>query len=186
MSKRNILILLTAALIVIVIVIIGAISDGQRPTQQVSPEVSPDVFRPENPRALPTVEGGSREIIEEEIATPELGATSTPEGVAVPTNVSQLSGPAGEAAIRDFEIRAEGGKFSPNIIVVNDGDIITVHLTAVDADYNIFFPDFGSYLAVKKGETRKTQFQTTPFGQYQFFCKDCGNEARGTLIVNEK
>jgi len=150
------------------------------------PSAPKDVFRPGNPKALPTVQGGTREVIQRKIATPELGATSTPKGVAVPTNVSQLSGPGGEAALRDFEIKADKGKFSPDTIVVNDGDVVTIHLTAVDADYNIYFPDFGMYLPVKKGETRKSQGQFTGVGQYQFFCKDCNNEAKGTLIVNEK
>ena len=100
--------------------------------------------------------------------------------------MTEISGPGGEAALRDFEIRAEGGKYFPDKVVVNDGDIITVKLTAVDGDYNIFFPDFGSYLAAKQGETKKTQFQATPFGQYRFHCEACGNGAEGTLIVNEK
>lgn len=180
MSRKNIVILAVAAVVVLLLVIFGS----RFKEKQESP--ARDVFRPENPKALQTVEGGTREIVQEKIATPEVGATSTPESVAVPTNVSQLSGPGGEAALRDFEIKAESGKFSPSTIVVNDGDIVTIRLTAVDGDYNIFFPDFGSYLAAKKGETKKTQFQATPFGQYMFSCKDCGNEARGTLIVNEK
>lgn len=151
-----------------------------------TPGAPKDAFRPENPNALQTVEGGTREVVQNAIAAPDVNATSVPEGVAVPTNVSQLSGPGGEAALRNFEIKAEGGKFSPNTIVVNDGDIITIHLTAVDGDYNIFFPDFGVFQAVSQGQTVKRQFQATPFGQYEFFCKDCNNDAKGTLIVNEK
>ena len=146
----------------------------------------PDVFRPGNLEALPTVEGGTREIIKEEIATPELGSTDAPEGVAVPTNVSQLSGPGGEISLRDFEIRAEGGKYVPATIVVNDGDVVKITFTAVDADYDIFIPDFGVLAVAKEGGVVKTQFQAAPFGEYEFFCKNCGDKTEGRLIVNER
>jgi rubredoxin len=182
MSKRNIAVLIIVAVVVIVIIVLGARFGG--PGGVTAP--SEDAFRPENPDALQTVEGGTREVVKEKIATPELGSTSTPEGVAVPTNFSQISGPGGEAGLRDFELKAEGGEFMPNTIVVNDGDIITIHLTAVDGDYNIFFPDFGVYQEVSQGQTVKRQFQATPFGQYEFYCKECNNEAKGTLIINER
>ncbi|MFH0712383.1 MAG: cupredoxin domain-containing protein [Candidatus Jorgensenbacteria bacterium] len=186
MNKKNIFILVGVVVLIVVLVILGTRLGGEKAGEEGEGVSGEDAFRPDNPEALSTVEGGTREVVQEKIATPELGATDVPEGVAVPTNVSQLSGPGGEAGLRDFEIRAENGKFSPNTIVVNDGDIINVIVTAVDGDYNFFFPDFGVYQFVKAGTTAKRQFQATPFGQYEFYCKDCGNDARGTLIVNEK
>ena len=56
-----------------------------------------------------------------------------------------------------------------------------------DADYDIFFPDFGVYKELPEGKLATLQFQATPFGKYNFFCKNaCEKEVRGTLIVNER
>lgn len=143
----------------------------------------PDIFRPENPKALPTIEGGTRETLKEKIETPEAGATPKSTDVAVPVNVSQI----GTAAGRTFEIKGENGAFSPNTIVVNELDIITVNLSAVDDAYSISFPDFGVYLKVEKGASARRQFQAYPFGEYVFSCSDvCKTPVSGKLIVNKK
>jgi heme/copper-type cytochrome/quinol oxidase subunit 2 len=142
-----------------------------------------DVFRPEQKDALPTVEGGTRVVAEETIKTPEVGASSTPKDIAVPTNVLET----GPSAFRQFEMKGEGGKYTPSTLVVNEGDVIDINFTAVDAKYNVFFPDFGVYRTIEKGASMKIHFQGYPFGKYGFYCKDiCGKEVTGTLIVNKK
>lgn len=142
-----------------------------------------DVFRPEQKDALPTVEGGTRVVADETIKTPEVGASSTPKDIAVPTNVLET----GPSAFRQFEMKGEGGKYTPSTLVVNEGDVIDINFTAVDAKYNVFFPDFGVYRTIEKGASMKIQFQGYPFGKYGFYCKDiCGKEVTGTLIVNKK
>jgi heme/copper-type cytochrome/quinol oxidase subunit 2 len=133
--------------------------------------------------ALPTVQGGTRQEIQQKIATPGTGATGTPPGVAIPTVVQQT----GAIASRDFNITGAGGKFSPDTIVVNQGDVINLTLSASDGTYNIFFPDFGVTLTAQKGGTATAQFQPSNYGQYQFYCKDvCSGNPKGTLIVNQK
>jgi plastocyanin len=142
-----------------------------------------DTFRPEQKDALPTVEGGTRVVSDEVIKTPEVGASTTPKDVAVPTNVLET----GPSAFRQFEMKGERGKYVPSTLVVNEGDVIDINFTAVDAKYNVFFPDFGVYRTIEKGASIKIQFQGYPFGKYGFYCKDiCGKEVTGTLIVNKK
>ncbi len=142
-----------------------------------------DAFRPENPDALETTEGGTREIISQEIETPEAGATSTSEDVAVPVNVAEFK----NVALRTFELRGEGGKYIPSIIVVDELDPITIKFTSVDADYKFFVPDFWVDRTIPQGETKDIKFQAAPYGEYQFYCKDvCKKEITGTLIVNQK
>ncbi|MFA5871053.1 MAG: cupredoxin domain-containing protein [Candidatus Paceibacterota bacterium] len=142
-----------------------------------------DAFRPEEKNALPTVEGGTRIVSDETIKTPEVGASTTPKDVAVPTNVLET----GPSAFRQFEMKGEGGKYVPSTLVVNEGDVIDINFTAVDAKYNVFFPDFGVYRTIEKGASMKIQFQGYPFGKYGFYCKDiCGKDVVGTLIVNKK
>ena len=89
-----------------------------------------DTFRPENAKALETVEGGTREKVEEKVATPDQGATNAPANVAVPSLVVNT----GNSSFRKFDITASGNKFSPSTIVVNEGDVIDIAFTAGDRD----------------------------------------------------
>lgn len=141
--------------------------------------------RAQNPNTLPTVEGGTRERIQESVETPDAGTTST-EGVAIP-RYTTAAGKKGEASFRVFNMEAVGKTFIPETIVVNDGDLIKLEIQAKDGDYDIFFPDFGVYKELPEGKLVSLQFQAAPFGKYAFFCKNaCKEEMGGTLIVNEK
>ena len=143
-----------------------------------------DTFRPENEKALSTVEGGTREKVAENIATPTEGSTAAPKNVAVPTVVVAT----GPSSFRHFDITASGNAYSPSTIVVNEGDVIDVSFTASDKAYDIFFSDFGVYKSAAKGQKVSLQFQGYPFGQYKFMCKDaCGGaKVEGKLVVNKK
>ncbi|MFA6364946.1 MAG: hypothetical protein WCW78_00900 [Candidatus Paceibacterota bacterium] len=133
--------------------------------------------------ALPTVEGGTRTAVEMNIPTPGSGAASPSlKDVAIPTEVI----PTGGLGFRKFIIRGEGNKFIPSTIVVNELDIIDLTFEAVDTNYNLYFPDFAVLINAGKGSSGKAQFQATQYGQYQFTCMDCGNEMKGTLIINKK
>lgn len=129
----------------------------------------------------------SRQELKVKIKTPELTDKDIPTDIAKPTDVIVLSGPANNVAIRFFEIKGEGGQYIPNKIVVNDNDIVTIKFYAVDADYDLLFPDFGSYLEAKKGEKKQVQFQVAGVGEYIFMCKNCKDEnMKGLFIVNQK
>ena len=153
------------------------ISEGERESAQNE--------RARNPNALPTVDGGTREKILQAIETPEEGSTST-EDTAIPRYTTD-AGKKGEASFRVFNVEVRGGAFIPQTIVVNDRDLVKLEIRAEDADYDIFFPDFGVYKELPEGKLATLQFQATPFGKYNFFCKNtCEKEVRGTLIVNER
>lgn len=141
-----------------------------------------DFFRPEDPDALATVEGGTRRVLAKKIETPGPGDKPDDPNIAVPMSVTKL----GILERRIFELKGENQRYSPSIVVVNDGDIIIIDFTSVDSDYDIFFPDFGFYRFVSRGETERVQFQTTSYGEYDFYCRDaCNRDVRGKLIINE-
>ncbi len=136
-----------------------------------------------DPNALPTVEGGTRVTIKNDIATPDQNASAVPAGVAVPVNVINT----GPISFRQFNISGVKGQFSPDTIVVNEGDIIDLTLSATDGTYDMYFPDFAASLTASKGKTAHVQFQATIYGQYQFYCAtSCSGNPQGTLIVNKK
>lgn len=140
---------------------------------------------------LETVQGGTREKIDEDniVLAPDKNDTVVPEGVAVPQDVitrPESENPSG-SAFRDFNIKGENGRYTPDTIIVNELDVVNINFQSVDRDYNVFFSDFGIYKTIKKGVTGQIQFQAYPFGKYTFFCKDvCKDEVVGTFIVNKK
>lgn len=120
-----------------------------------------------------------------QIPTPELGAKNLPSGVASPVNV--VLAPNGVASFRNFEVRAENGKFSPSIIVVNEKDVIDITLKAIDQDYSFSFPTTGVYRKVSKGTSGKLNFQVFSVGEFEFSCSDvCSPAVVGKIIVNSK
>ncbi len=138
--------------------------------------VSTDGFRPNNPVALPTVQGGIRVVLSEPVTVPELGATPISEDIAVPTVVVN--------SFRHFNLKGEGGWYTPSIIIVNEGNVIDISFTSVDDNYSLFFPDFGLYKQVNMGQTGQIQFQGYPYGEYTFYCSSvCQGQISGKLIV---
>jgi plastocyanin len=136
---------------------------------------------------LPTVPGGTRKEIDENVQVPNVDS-DTPKEVAKPKSV--ISSDTG-SALRTFEIKAERGKFVPEMIIVNEGDVVSITLESLDGDYNITLPDFGITIISKKGEVKRGQFTATPYGKYKFFCDknisaSCLPQTSGSLIVNKK
>lgn len=183
--------------IVAVLVVGGAVYAGMRigasaPVNQALsnlPEASGGAASPS--AAVPattTNPGSTRQPLTQNIATPAAGDTAAPVNVAVPTNVANLGSGSGTGSmsLRHFIISGLGGQYSPNTIVVNNGDVVDLTLKAVDGAYGIYFPDFGISLTASKGEIAHAQFQTSGVGQYTFYCKDvCSGNPTGTLIVNK-
>ena len=143
-----------------------------------------DTFRPENEKALATVEGGTRETIAANIKTPGVGETGVSPDIAVPTTVSPVG--LGTFNLRIFEMKGEGGKFVPSTIVVDAGDVVQVKFTAVDADYTVALSDFGVSKTIKKGTTANVDFQPYDFGQYKITCASEACAATGLVIANER
>ena len=148
------------------------------------PEVSVQGYlNPDDPNALPTVEGGTRIAVATSVPAPNTAGASSVSGVAVPVKVMAT----GSVSFRQFDISGANGKFSPDTIVVNEGDVIDINLTSEDGTYSMYFPDFAVSLAASRGKTAHVQFQATNYGQYQFYCNgSCVGEPKGTLIVNKK
>lgn len=127
----------------------------------------------------PMTQGGQSQITRD-IITPDVNSTVFAD-VAKPFNTV----PVGPSTFRQFNVSVENGKYIPDTIVVNDGDIVDIWLTAVDANHNFYIPRFSVSMNIPKGERKEIQFQGTPSGQYEFYCKDvCRGNVKGTLIVN--
>ena len=104
--------------------------------------------------------------------------------IAIPTLVTPAA-PGAASSLRNFDIKAEGGKFTPSQIVGKMGDTMMVNFTAVDKDYSIVFPSYNMRQVAKKGETKTLGFHAGESGNFLYYCDICGNNttATGTLVI---
>ena len=107
--------------------------------------------------------------------------------IALPTVVTPAA-PGVEAQFRSFDIKGEGGVFTPNKIIARIGDTVHVNFTAVDKDYDIVFPSYNMNQTAKKGQTKILEFQALQEGSFTYYCSSCGGPESGPkgafIIVN--
>lgn len=135
----------------------------------------------QNASTTPQAENASAEINQAplDIAPPSPGEQA-PEGVAVPKNEVKAA-PQTSELLRFYDVKIENGKFTPSIIVVKQGDVAQVNMTAVDGDYDFTLPAFGVTVPLKKGVTRKLDLSTPESGAFQFYCSLCGGPEKGPV-----
>lgn len=105
--------------------------------------------------------------------------------IAIPTAVIPSS-PGASSQFRTFDIKAEGGKFVPNKIIVGLGDIVHINFTAVDKDYDIVFPSYNMKQTARSGQTKILEFSAMAEGNFSYYCELCGgpnSTAKGNIMV---
>ena len=104
---------------------------------------------------------------------------------AIPTVVTAAA-PGVEAQFRSFDIKAEGGVFTPSKIIARVGDTVHVNFTAVDKAYDIVFPSYNMKQTAKQGQTKILEFQAVAEGSFLYYCDSCGGETsatKGNIII---
>jgi len=125
-----------------------------------------------------------------DIKVPEMGeqlSEAERKVIAVPTVVTEAA-PGVEAKFRSFDIKAEGGKFEPSRIIGRVGDTIHVNFTAVDKEYDIYFPSYDMKQTAKAGQTKALEFNAVTSGNFTYYCQLCGGSestAKGNIIIAE-
>jgi len=173
MSRRQVIILVAAALIVIAGVILGILSmeDG--------------VFSPGNGKK--TNEPG---VVGEPEGTEDgvvpVFSNEVPENAELtePTNEAPAA-PGVEEKDRAFKIAVNENGFTPSNITVNVGDVVRMSFTAQGDDYDVQIPYTGHYISIKNGETKQITLGINTVGTYNFSCRDLcpGKTISGQLIV---
>ena len=186
-DKKNIYLVVGAAVVLIVAVIIGIVvgrSTGSPASGGVNGPAAGGTA------GGPTTGPGSTATwgeVPKDIVIPNQGATATsvPKDVAIP-KVSIPAAPGVSATLRVFDISADGGKFTPSTVAAYTGDTIHVNFTAVDKAYDITFPDYGMKQTAQKGQTKVLEFQAQAVGKFAYYCDSCGglkSSAVGYIIV---
>lgn len=116
-----------------------------------------------------------------------------PAGVSVPGTNSQVSGdvakptsvapaaPGATSQNRTFSVAVNNDTFTPAEFIGYVNDIVTIHFTAVDKDYDVTQPDYGYKLIIPKGQTKLLQGQFTTAGKFVFYCASCGGPDKGPV-----
>jgi plastocyanin len=148
-----------------------------------SPAIGPLNGEPGGETGLPTSD--TRSEVSGDVTVPELGSETGDGSIAVPVGVTDAA-PGATAQLRTFNIKAEGGKFNPSTVIVNEGDTVHINFTAVDGTYDMTLPDYGLKQTATEGQTKIFEFQATNDGQYTYYCESCGglnSSAKGFIII---
>lgn len=115
-----------------------------------------------------------------QLVVPGQNATSVPKGVAAPKLVT-AGGPSGTTSYRMFNITETAHAFTPNTIIVNQGDTVHLNITASGGSYDFTQPDMGLSMNIPSGKTKVVQFDANTAGKFTFYCKSCGGPAQGPV-----
>lgn len=113
-------------------------------------------------------------------------------------NETTIDDKTGFDGVKEFTIIADEWSFTPSTIIVNQHDLVRLHLISNDVTHSITFdytdeptflwnfkPYFDEYITV--GETTTVEFFASQVGNFRFFCDfECGfghDDMAGVLIV---
>lgn len=114
-----------------------------------------------------------------DVAVPEKGVV-VPKNVASPeTVVAAAIGSA--ASYRGYDLKIQANAFSPDTVIVRQGDVAHIVVVAVDGEYDVTQPDYGFHVVVPRGQTKTIQFGATAAGTFTFYCAQCGGPAKGPV-----
>ena len=89
--------------------------------------------------------------------------------------------------IKEFDIIAKTWDFEPNIITVNQGDKVILHITSVDVTHGFRLSAFDIDKDLILGETIDVEFIADHEGEFTYYCSIyCGSghsHMKGKLIV---
>lgn len=197
-AKTKKIVLIAALAIIVVVIIVLLIPKANKPTtttgNQTGNEQTGQVTEPTtttNNGTSTVVKDKYREEVPTNIVVPDANtklSDADKKVIAVPTVVTAAA-PGVEAQFRSFDIKGEGGVFTPNRVIARVGDTVHVNFTAVDKDYDIVFPSYNMSQTAKKGQTKVLEFQAVSEGSFLYYCQACGGEngtATGHVVVANK
>jgi len=83
---------------------------------------------------------------------------------------------AKEPSERVFNVTASLFAWDPNIITVNKGDKVVLHLTSVDVVHGMYIDGYGIDVKVMPGKVTDVEFVADKPGKWRFRCSvTCGN-----------
>jgi|APSaa5957512622_1039677.scaffolds.fasta_scaffold01253_2 rhodanese-related sulfurtransferase len=93
-----------------------------------------------------------------------------------------------DGSVKEFDIIASSWEFNPDLIEVDLGDRVILHVESIDTFHGIGLIDFGINAQLSPGEIVDIEFIADKKGSFSFFCSvSCGgghSGMTGVLVVN--
>ncbi|MBU0666580.1 MAG: cupredoxin domain-containing protein [Nanoarchaeota archaeon] len=84
-----------------------------------------------------------------------------------------------EVTVKEFEVRIMDGRFDPNTITVNQGDVVRLNFMNTDI-HHISIPECGVDETVDFGVV---EFVAEKVGKHLFYCLDCDGDVYGVVNI---
>ncbi len=165
--------------VVIAVILLGLIVFGGKKSS--SPSPTAQVNKPPAQNQAPSAEYQSPTATKApDVAVPNETSTNLPANVAKPEIVAPISS-GSSSKNRVFEIQVKDGKFIPDTVIVQAGDVVKMNITAVGGNYDFTQPDYGVQYPLPKNKTQLVGFQVTNVGKFTFYCSSCGGPKKGPI-----
>jgi hypothetical protein len=139
-----------------------------------------------------TVSGEPVLLGEEGITKPKV---PPPYDLKVPPSATKLSEPkaeapanpsGGDSKFKTFDLVISSNGFSPEKIVVKQGDIVHINLLSNESTYDVWFRGYDVYGVAKPGTTKFAEFGASAVGTFPYECKEfcpIAKKIQGSFIV---
>jgi len=111
---------------------------------------------------------------------PGRGEENLPAGAAVPQAVAPAA-PGISANKRIFQVTVQSDAFTPDTVIIKQGDTMQIYFTAVDKNYDFKQPDMGLSRLLPKGKPTLIEGSPPSPGKYTFYCQSCGGPDKGPV-----
>lgn len=176
MSKNKIIIIAVVLVVIVVIAVVFLLHPGSPAS---TPVASTGTTAQSTTASSPNAVDATRALVPVNIIVPGVGqavaSSVAPPQVVAPANSHTTS------EYRSFNIKADDNEFTPSTIIVNQGDIVNIVITAVDKAYDFTQPDYGFKQPIPAGQSKTIQFGATAAGKFTFYCSSCGGPAKGPV-----
>jgi cytochrome c oxidase subunit 2 len=99
-----------------------------------------------------------------------LGCGASPQFVAVPSDLNREDAPK-----QVIEMTAERWHFTPDVIHVKQGTLVTIRIKAIDGTHGFELGDFEINERIEENEVKEVEFYAGEKGEYGFRCSHfCG------------
>lgn len=126
----------------------------------------------------------------DELAWSELEKISSGLSISSVIQDSNLPGVVPTGKTKHFKVLAKNFEFVPNELTVELGDYVSIEITSYEGNHGVAFPDFGTHVDLREGETKNLVFFADKQGSFYFGCSLwCGtghSQMKGVLIVQTK
>lgn len=86
------------------------------------------------------------------------------------------------STVKEFDMIAKRFVFQPEVITVNEGDTVLLHITSTDVAHGIALPEFGVRKSLPAGKEVDIEFVADTKGEFGFRCSVFCGSGHGSMV----